>query len=202
MKWDSLSRAYYFRSDAYFRDRYCKPSTPQSHLGLPIDRAISMPLPNLRYLIEQLTHSLPKLDHNVPTWSPGPQPTLVMGKSITKGIQKKNRCGLCEVNDSIYFWLEMSNAYAHLKNDPSWVEWRVNTRAKTNDEQWRYTRALDPFGQPDPVLAKILDGINEKHISNTNNNDSGNNAPLKKPLIPPVFGDEEHPGPVMVPRSF
>jgi len=162
MGWSTASRQYYLGNLFRFENRYCRMDAQGNWTLKKSQGAISPD--DLRLLIKCLTHAIPRASHASPKWVPKP-PIIVMGNygapiGARRGeIKGPNRSGLCKVNNHIHYFIDYPNTIGiDCPADPNWFFWRSGGHG---DEQWCYSRPLNPYGQPDAYLSQVMKQINE-----------------------------------------
>ena len=162
MPWTDADRHYFLGSRESFEQRYCRNDSKGQTLAK--DRIVQG---YLSRLIFKLTCVLPALNHRSPSWtamagtSHPQKPIVAMGQVQGETLKRQDRCGLCEVDGRIYFWVDTDNAVFVPSATPGWVWWRTGTTGK--DQQYRYDKPISPDVVPDVSLLAIMGQLNMRH---------------------------------------
>lgn len=152
MFWTDDARAYYFKNDVGFDERYCSSDTRKFFLRQELDLFSSF-----RRVARQLTFLMPHAIHSTPSWNQLP-PVIVVGRPDRLGrVRGKQRVGVCIHEGALYMWLDrrLNPPANHMRpgQGPSWAVWHVGaTQAKT---LWRYHLPID-LAEDDPGMGHPL----------------------------------------------
>ncbi len=162
MPWTDADRHYFLGSRESFENRYCRDDDEGQTLAK--DRIVQG---YLSRLIFKLTCVLPALSHRSPGWSATPEtsrpqkPIVAMGSVATANLQRHNRCGLCEVDGRVYFWVDTDNEVFDPTATQGWLWWRTGSTG--NDHQYRHQTPISPDVAPDHVVLLIMGQLNQRH---------------------------------------
>lgn len=166
--WTDPYREYFLGSRDSFEARYCRGRQHGRLATLSADRILQS---YLSRLIFKLTCVLPALSHRSPGWAaaaprPHPKmPIIVMGKMVNRIIERRNRCGLCEVDGRVYFWLDTDNGIFNPVGHKNWIWWRTGNTG--NDHQYRYMKPISPDVVPGTDLLDLMVDLNIAHGDNS-----------------------------------
>ena len=162
MTWTDADRHYFLGSRESFEKRYCRDDNQGQTLAA--DRIVQG---YLSRLIFKLTCVLPNLYHRTPNWNSGPngshpqRPIIALGSVLGDNLKRRNRCGLCEVDGRIYFWIDEDNAVCAPATTPGWVRWWAGATGR--DRQYRYDQPISPDIVPDVALLAVMGQLNMQH---------------------------------------
>lgn len=199
MPWTDDDRDYFFGNRENFEKRYCRDDKVRT---LANERIIQG---YLSRLIFKLTCVLPALSHRSPNWTaksgmPHPQkPIVVMGTPKGEKIIRKNRCGLCEFDGRIYFWVDADNALFSPEQAHDWKMWRTGPNG---DQQYLYDKPVSPDIVPDVAVLAIMGRLNGQHGGDSFTVTEASQLWLREPAnLKSTAGETSSKERMMVPRK-
>ncbi len=201
MPWTDADRHYFLGNRESFENRYCRNDGQLATLSA--DRIVQS---YLNRLIFKLTCVLPALSHRSPGWtataetSRPQKPIIAMGSVANVNLQRRNRCGLCEVDGRVFFWVDNDNDVFDPTATPGWVWWRTGSTG--NDHQYRHQTPISPDVIPDRSVLLIMGQLNRCHAGEAFTAQQATELWLREPAELQLAAVATRPdGNVIVPRD-